>query len=114
MVLAGFAAGFAVLWLAVAGTTIAHYLRPRGQRTAISLLARAGLLIWSTAELGSYAAIWRHWPPVRISELQAIAIKCKLTGFVLVWVGLARQWWRGRSTRRDPLKQRALPPASQH
>jgi hypothetical protein len=79
LVTAGFAVIFAVIWLAVAGTTIAHYLRPGDERPDISVLARAGLPIWASGVLVFFAASWRHWPPSRMSQMQFLET-CKTTG----------------------------------
>lgn len=86
-----FLVAFAIGWLIVVGTTIAHFLRPREQRRDISLLARAGMLIWFTGVLAAMLAAWRHWPPSQISEIYVIGMKCKVTGFVLLCAGLIRR-----------------------
>jgi hypothetical protein len=82
---------FAVSWLMVTGTTIAHFLRQHGTRRDISLLARAGLLIWFTGVIAAMFAEVRHWPAGQISQMQALGVSCKLSGFtVLLVAGLAR------------------------
>ncbi len=108
---AGFAVVFAVIWLAVAGTTIAHYLRPGDQRPDISVIARAGLLIWASGVLAFFAASWRHWPPSRMSQMQFFLETCKTAGFALMLVGWARYRWLHRAGRRVA-RQSAQPPAS--
>ncbi len=94
---------FAVAWLVVAGATIARFVRSRGIRWDITLLARAGLLIWFTGEIAAMFAEVRHWPAGQISQMQALGVRCKLAGFtVLLVAGLAslmRSWLRARAGR---------------
>ena len=46
----------AAAWLAIAGTTITRLRRRRGMRRDISLVARAGLLIWFTGVIAAMFA----------------------------------------------------------
>src|SRR5215469_17870705 len=80
---------FAAAWLAVVGSTVAHFMRPSGMRRDIALLARAGLLIWFTGIIAAEFAEVRHWPAGQIAQMQSVGIKCKVTGFVVLVVGLA-------------------------
>jgi hypothetical protein len=83
---------FAAAWLMVTGTAIAHFIRPRGIRRDISLLARAGLVIWFTGVMAAMFAEVRHWPAGQISQMQGLGVRCKLAGFaVLLVAGLARR-----------------------
>ena len=82
---------FAAGWLAVAGSTVAHFMRPRERRQNIVLLARVGLLIWFTGVIPAMFAEMRHWPAGQITELHGVSLKCKVTGFILLVVGLALQ-----------------------
>ncbi len=61
---------FAAAWLAVAGTAIIHLRRWRGMRRNISLVARAGLLIWFTGVIAASFAGVRHWPTREIGQLR--------------------------------------------
>jgi hypothetical protein len=70
-------------WLAVAGSTATHLMRPRGMRRDISLLARAGLLIWFPGVIAATFAEVRHWPAREIGQMHAVGSTCKLTGFAL-------------------------------
>lgn len=82
---------FAAAWLAVVGSTVAHFMRPRDARKEIALLARAGLLIWFTGIIAAMFAEVRHWPASQISHMDAVGLKCKVTGFIVLIVGLAVQ-----------------------
>lgn len=90
---------FCVAWLGVAGTTIAYPMRPRRMRRDISLLARAGLLIWFTGVIAAIFADVRHWPAREIGRMHAVGTTCKLTGFALLIAGLALQAFKARLRR---------------
>jgi hypothetical protein len=80
---------FAAAWLAVACSTVAHFTRPPQVRRDIALLARAGLLIWFTGIIAATFAEVRHWPASQITQMGALGLKCKVTGFIVLVVGLA-------------------------
>jgi surface polysaccharide O-acyltransferase-like enzyme len=91
---------FAVAWLAVVGATVAHFMRPRQMRREISLLARAGLLIWFTGVLVATFANTRHWPANQVGPLNDLRVTCKLVGFAALLVaGLVRLGRRRRAAR---------------
>jgi hypothetical protein len=90
---------FCAVWLAVAGTTIIHVMRGSGARRDISLVARAGLLIWSTAVIAAMLAEVRHWPAHEIGRMHAVEIAGKLAGFALLLAGVAPV--SARQTRRS-------------
>jgi hypothetical protein len=80
---------FAAAWLVVAGNTIISLRRGRGMRRDISLVARAGLLIWFTGVIAASFAGARHWPAREVGPVNAVEYACKITGFALVAAGLA-------------------------
>jgi len=94
---------FAMAWLAVAVTTITHLMHPRGMRRDISLLARAGLLIWFTGVIAATFAEVRHWPAREVGQMNAVLAVCKLTGFAALIAGLALQ---ARSCRTARVRRR--------
>ena len=89
---------FAAAWLAVAGTTITRLRRRRGVPRDISLVARAGLLIWFTDVIAAMFEV-RHWPAGEIGQMNAVEIACKLAGFAILIAGLAFQALQARSRR---------------
>jgi hypothetical protein len=82
---------FAVGWLAVAGSTVVRFARARWMGPG-ALLARAGLLVWFTGIISAMFAEVRHWPASRIAQMHDLGIKAKMTGFVVLAVGLAIHW----------------------
>lgn len=85
-----FLIAFAVAWLAVTVTTVTRLLRPRRSRWDVSLLARAGLLIWFPGVIAATFAEVRHRPASQISQTNALEIRCKMAGSaVLLTAGLA-------------------------
>jgi hypothetical protein len=90
---------FAVAWLAVAGTTVIHLRRGRGMRRDISLVARAGLLIWFTGVIVASLADARHWAAHEIGQVNAVEYACKMTGFALLAASLALRAFAVRSRR---------------
>jgi hypothetical protein len=106
---------FSAAWLAVAGATATHLTRPRGMRRGISLLARAGLLIWFTGVIAATFAEVRHWPAGEIGQMHAVGTTCKLTGFAVLIAGLALQA-RSRRTARAGSRTRTgvTPPPPAH
>jgi hypothetical protein len=73
----------------VAGTTVIHLRRGRGMRRKISLLARAGQLIWFTGVIAPSLADARHWPAREIGQVNGVEYACKMTGFALLAADLA-------------------------
>jgi hypothetical protein len=100
-----FLIAFSAAWLAVAGSTATHLMRPRRTRGDISLLARAGLLIWLPGVIAATFAEVRHWPAREIGQMHAVGSTCKLTGFALLIAGLALQA-RSRRTARPGSRTR--------
>jgi hypothetical protein len=80
---------FAAGWLAVAGSTVTRFMWRREKRRDIAVLAPAGLLIWFTGVIAAMFAEVRHWPAGQIAQLHGVGLKCKVTGFVLLVVGVA-------------------------
>jgi hypothetical protein len=80
---------FAAAWLAVAGSMVIQLRRGRGMRQGISLVVRAGLLIWFAGVIVASVAVARHWPAREIGQADAVEYACKITGFALVAAGLA-------------------------
>lgn len=91
---------FAAGWLVVAGSTVVHFIRPRETRRGIALLARAGLLIWFTGVIAAMFAEVRHWPVSQIAQMQVVGFKCKVTGFIVLIVGLIGRFRRSGRARR--------------
>src|SRR5712691_10536242 len=81
-----FLAVFAAAWLVVTGATLAHFMRPRGTRRDISLLARAGLLIWFSGVIAAAFAEVRHWPAAQVIQMQALGVRCKFAGFGILLI----------------------------
>jgi hypothetical protein len=90
---------FAAAWLAVAGATIIQLRRGRGMRRDISLVARAGLLIWFTGVIAASLADARHWPAREIGQVNTVEYACKVTGFALLAAGLLLRAITSRSRR---------------
>lgn len=80
---------FTVAWLAVAGSTLVRFARPRGVRRDMALVARAGLLIWFTGIIAATFAEVRHWPASQIARMNDLGAQGKVTGFIVLLVGLA-------------------------
>jgi hypothetical protein len=65
----------------------------------ISLLARAGLLVWFTGVIAPSLADARHWPAREIGQVNGVEYACKMTGFALLAADLALLAIASRSRR---------------